>query len=54
MFELWVKIWDGRWVKVLILVGFDDIWCDMDIFGWMFEKWGFWWGLWDFCCWFYF
>ena len=44
--------WDGRLVKVLIFVGFDDIGCDMDIFGWMFEKWGFQWGLWDFCCWF--
>ena len=28
-FELWVEIWDGRWVKVLIFVGFDDIGCDI-------------------------
>ena len=25
--------WDLRWVEVLILVGFDDIGCDIGIFG---------------------
>ena len=30
-FGLWVLDWDLRWVKVLILVGFYDIWGDMGI-----------------------
>ena len=29
-FGLRVGNWDGKWVKVLILVRFDDIGCDID------------------------
>ena len=32
-FELWIGIWCVGWVKVLILIGFDDIGCDIGIFG---------------------
>ena len=32
---VWIVCWDfvERWVKVLILVGFNDIGCDIGIFG---------------------
>ena len=32
-FGLRVEIWIVWWTKVLILVGFDDIGCDIGIFG---------------------
>lgn len=30
-FGLWVGNWEWRWVKVLILVRFDDIGCDIRV-----------------------